>query len=106
MQIINLTKENITIVGETGLPIAMYPSTGLAECETTKVKLRSIDDVPIYSFRRRKVAGLPAPSDKNDNMYIVTHDVAEAVRDSRMDILVVGDSVGTTGTKFSSLINV
>lgn len=88
MEVFNLTSAEVTIVDENGKLVVTYPSRGHATCEIVMKKLRVIDGVPISRKQYTPVIGLPEASVDADKYYIVDEDVAEALKDSRFDILI------------------
>lgn len=107
MQVINLTEKTITVVDAKGLPLKVFPSLGRAQATSHLVKRADIMGIPIYVRVYGQVKGLPQPDENGEKLYIVDEEVAEAVKDSRFDILVAGDAISTdTGKFYRSLIEV
>ncbi len=85
MEIHNLTATDVTIVNE-GKLIAVYTKEGEATCQRTLVREGVVDGTIVFSEQYRDVVGLPDYDPTK--LYIVSQQVAEAVRDARTDILV------------------
>jgi len=100
MEIVNLTDKPVSIVNDNGHLLKSYPSMGRATVNVNMVKEREVDGVPIYSKRYGRVLGLPQPVNDLSVMYIVSHNVADAAKDSRFDLLVPDDQVTKQGKNY------
>lgn len=106
MEIVNLTNKPITIVDEYGQMIKTYAPDGNAWCESTFVKIKTVDDVPVFEKRYGKVHNLPAPETNAslERCFIVTDEVAEAVKDFRFDVVVPAQPVNVKRNHYRSLL--
>lgn len=96
MELCNLTQESVSIVDEDGKLIITYPSRGIATCTAEEKQVRTIDGVTILRKRFKPVSGLPLQAVDADKIYIVSAEVAEAVRDTRMDVVIASEKVENT----------
>ena len=88
-KLINLTPHTITILcGETKKELA---SEGLARVTTTTEVVGNINGIPVNTIEMGEVTGLPAP--EKDTIFIVSRVVAEAVKDTRNDVVIVDKTV-------------
>lgn len=101
MQVINLTDHAVIIVNAKNEPIKVFPASGkVAHCEHTLIEQKRIGGVPIHSKSYGPVKGLPLPDDNMEKIYIVNEQVAEAVRDSRFDVVIPEGVVHTVDGNF------
>lgn len=104
MDIVNLTDTPITIVNDNGLRVKTFPSEGKAWVDVKMVQDRIVDGVRICSKKFGKVHGIPQPNENLEKCYIVTEDVANAIRDHRFDILVANGLVNEENHYYKSLL--
>lgn len=97
MKLINLTPHAINLMpqGMDG-PTITIPSSGtVARCATARAQVGAVTvdgvTVPINRTQFGDVDGLPAPA--LDTFYIVSALVAQAVKGTRDDVLIVDDAV-------------
>ena len=79
---INILKNDIVIE---------YPSLGIARCVSSSKYLKTIDGINIYKMSYGEVIGLPKPEE--NTVYIVSKIVAEAMKETRNDLLIVNETV-------------
>lgn len=92
MEIRNLTTQDVVIVDESGKLIASYPAAEQeASVSYSLVRRGVVDRVVIYSEKYRNITNLPEWQE--ETLYIVTPQVAEAARDSRVDLLIPNSPV-------------
>lgn len=107
MEIVNLTDKPVTIVDDRGNLLKSYPPRGRAWCDIVTTVDREVDGVPIFSKSYGKVNGLPAPDVSMDTFYIIDPTVADAVRDSRFDVLLPDQPIRHKGTNYyRGLVNI
>lgn len=100
MQVINLTSELITIIDNNNYPLTSIPSSGHATCVVTKQQMQTYNGIPIVKTRYGKIENLPDPDPNLEIMYIVEPEVARAVKDIRVDILVADELTQIKNNKF------
>lgn len=99
MQIVNLRSTSVAIVNGEKL-VANYPTGTPAICTVELKREGNIDGAIVYRKKFKDVQNLPGPEENPDTMYIVDDDVAEAVRDSRVDLLIPNQPV--EGSKYEN----
>lgn len=109
MQILNYTGEEVGFVNEGGIVTAVLHSNGNARCKIDVREVPMKDKSPfvpkVYRRQLGQVIGLPTPDANLEKYYIVTKDVAEAVGNSRMDLLLADEPVNLKGkTYYKKLI--
>lgn len=90
MILINLTPHNINLYKD-GKITKIIPSSGIATCETKSLLIDNIDGFDVYTTEFGEVSNLPAP--KDGVYYIVSAIVANKVKGTRSDCLIVNDTV-------------
>lgn len=107
MQVLNYTGKRIGLANPAGNPIEVLPSDGLARVEITLEPVVSDSRFSIFRKAFGTVKNLPEPDPNNKKSYIVTKEVAEAVRNFRFDLLVPEEPFTYEGATFyKKLINV
>lgn len=97
MNLVNLTPHAINLMpcGVDGPVVTIPPSGTVARCATTRVQMGAVTvdgvTVPINRTQFGDVDGLPDPAP--DTFYIVSALVAQAVKGTRDDVLIVDDAV-------------
>lgn len=87
MRIINLTPHTINIVTEDGgARFDIMPSGTVARCEQQQVLMGVVNDIPVYQSLFGAVQDLPDM--REDTLYITSSLVANALKDSRKDLVV------------------
>ena len=87
---VNLTPHDINMYMEDG-SIVTLPSEGIARASEEKKHIYSVAGVPVYSVSYGNVSGVPEEQDST--YYVVSKIVADALKDTRSDILIVTDTV-------------
>ena len=88
-KLVNLTPHTITILcGDEKIELA---SEGLTRATTSTEQVDVINGIPVNSVTIGEVTGLPEPQD--DTIFIVSRIVAEAVKGTRNDCLIVDKTV-------------
>lgn len=106
-EIVNFTGKKIGITDEFGKPMKVLPSVGNARCETKLIVKDTVDATTIYERTYGRVMGLPRSDSRYKKMFIVHKEVAEAVGNTRFDLLVPEDPMVYEGTTFyRHLVNV
>ncbi len=92
--ILNYTSEEIVIVDDNEV-IMVIPSSGSARYEPRQVQAAWVNDIPLNITMFSEVVGLPKP--QGDTVIIVSRVVAEALKGTRHDIVVLDDVVHDEG---------
>jgi hypothetical protein len=106
-EILNYTGKRIGLTNGSGSPIEVLPSHGNARCEIEKTTDIEVGRIQIYRKTFGKVRGLPNPDLNHQKLYIVSREVAEAIGNTRYDLLVPEDPFPYEGVTFyKTLVNV
>jgi hypothetical protein len=97
--ILNYTGKRIGLTNNTGRPIQVLAVNGNARCEVDDKEKLTVGRTPIYT-RSSKVRGLPQPDPNLEKIYIVSRDVAEAVGNTRFDLVVPVEPFQFEGATF------
>jgi hypothetical protein len=89
--ILNYTPHEIVIVGSVNEVIMRIPSSGSARCHSEQLQAAWVNEIPLNITVFNEVIGLPDP--QKDTVIVVPLNVAETLRGTRHDIVVLDDVV-------------
>jgi membrane protease subunit (stomatin/prohibitin family) len=89
--IINLTPHNITLIDNNNNIVDVFQSAGLARVDSNTCQVSTVNGIPVNTVKFGNVTGLPDPQD--DTFFVVSRIVADAVKGTRNDILIVDKTV-------------
>lgn len=101
MELRNFTGRKIGLTNPSGNPIEVLPSHGLARVEVSLAEAKVEDKrYGIFEKEYSKVKNLPDPDPNYKILYIVTKEIAEAIGNFRLDLLVPEDPFPYEGATF------
>jgi len=90
-KIVNLTPHPLNFIMGDGSEVEIPPSGNVARVSEKVENIGNINGIPVISKSFGEVTGLPEP--QPDTIFVVSLLVAQAVKDSRNVVFVIGESV-------------